>query len=484
MIMGERMELERAIGESGEIAIKLGLNPPAVNFEMVPADVMYEIAAYHFPARFPHWTHGGEYYRQKTQYDHGLSKIYELVVNTDPPQAYLMESNDLVAQKLVIAHVLGHADFFRRNIYFKDSNRHMDISARAHADLVRSLEEEQGVEAVERILDAALSIAYHVDPASSFFRRKGQAEYEQERLYPIEEPLSDYDDIWNLAGKKKEMVKKERRLPPEPQRDVVLFLAENSHQLEVWQRAILNLVREEWIYFYPNIRTKVMNEGYATFWHERILENSLLTPDEHLEFRRLHTGVVAVGHNFSINPYLVGYKLWRDIEKRWQVPEEERTWYGDVIKRKGGEGIKKVLDVAAEYRDADFVRGFMTEKLVQELDLYAYQFEGDASKEKGKWVVQQATWQKVRDGLADQLTSSGLPTILVEDGDYHRRGELLLTHDFKNDRTPIDLDYAARTLRHVYTMWGKPVHISTEVNNKKYILTCEDGVNVSSKIVS
>lgn len=483
----DKVELEKAIGDLGETAAKLGLNPPAVNFEVVPADVMYEMAAYHLPSRFPHWTHGGEYYRQKTQYDHGLTKIYELVINTDPPRAYLMEANKLVEQKLVIAHVLGHVDFFQRNIYFRESNRHMDIAAAAHADLVKVLEQEQGLEPVEQTFDAALSLAWHVDPTSVFFRQKSQEEYEKERLHPAQGPVSEYDDIWNLTGKKPDVIRQERKIPPQPERDMLLFLAESSRQLEDWQRAILYLVREEWIYFYPNMRTKVMNEGYATFWHERILENYPLTPDEHIEFRRLHTGVVSAGHHFSINPYLVGYKLWRDIERRWDEGEkgdEEKTWYGEVMKRPGGEGIKKVFEVAEQYRDADFVRAFLTERLVGELDLYAYSFQGDVQKKEGVWVTQQAPWQKIRDSLADQLTSSGLPAILVEDGDYNRHGELLLAHDFESDGKPLDLDYAGRVLKYIYQMWGRPVHLSTMADSKKTILTCEDGIKVSSKIIS
>lgn len=485
MIESDKAVLERSIGILGETAVKLGLNPPAVDFEVVPASVMYGMAAYHFPGRFSHWTYGREYYRQKTRYDLGLSRIYELVINTEPVHAFLMENNPLVAQKLVIAHVLGHADFFRRNIYFKESNRRMDITAAAHADLVKSLERKQGWEEVEQVLDAALSIANHVDPASGLFRRKSHDEYEKERLYPAEKPVSGYDDIWNLTGSKKETVKKERKTPAEPQKDILLFLAEQSHQLEDWQRVLLHLVREEWIYFFPNMRTKIMNEGYAAFWHERILENSPITADEHIDFRRMHTGVVSSGHGFSTNPYLVGYKLWRDIEKRWdgEAEEEEKTWYGESVK-KGGRGMKKVFEVASQFRDADFIRNFLTEKLVRELDLYAYHFKGDVQKKEGQWVTDGVVWQKVRDTLADQLTSLGIPAIMVEDGDFKRRGELLLTHDFGSDSYSLDLDYAGRTLRHVYKLWGRPVHLTTKVEGQKNLITCTDGNEIKIEAVS
>ena len=470
MTPDELAALEGAIASLGEVACRLGLRPPPLEFAVVPAEVMYEMAAYHFPARFPHWTHGAQYHRQKTRYDYGLEKIYELVLNTEPCRAYLLETNSLVEQKLVVAHVLGHADFFRRNIYFHETNRQMHDDARLHAELVRRLEEEQGVAAVEQTLDAALSLAWHVDPASGTFRRKPAEEYERERLHPREEPTSEYDDLWYLRGRQRTPPDRRRRLPPAPERDLLLFLAESSPQLEEWQRSILHLVREEWLYFYPNLRTKLMNEGYAVFWHERILEQAPLSPEEHLGFRRLHANLIAQGHRFSLNPYLVGYKLWREIERRWDEPEEERTWYGQPLRRRGGEGLEKVFAVAADYRDADFVRAFLSRELVEDLDLYVYAFEGSARRGEGKWVVGEADWEEVRSVLTDELTGLGVPAILVLDGDYRHQGELYLAHDFESDRRPLDLDYARRTLIHVHHLWGRPVHLETRVDNKPTVL--------------
>ena len=467
----EHAALEEAIEILAGVARGLGLQPPEVLFEAVPAEAMYELAAYHFPARFPHWTHGAQYHRQKTRYDYGLERIYELVLNTDPCRAYLLETNSLIEQKLVVAHVLAHADFFRRNIYFRESNRQMDESARLHAETVQQLEREEGVEAVEETLDAALSIALHVDPTSTLFRRKGSEEYEHERLHPSEEPMSEYDDLWHFSARGAEQRPGERRSPPEPERDLLRFLAEASPKLEGWQRTLLHIVREEWLYFYPNMRTKVMNEGYAAFWHERILEHAPLTPDEHVRFRQLHASLVSQGHRFAINPYGVGYKLWRDIERRWQEPEEERTWYGEPFRRRGGEGLAKLFAVAAEYRDADFVRAFLTEELVDEMDLYLYAFEGDVKRADGSWRVQDSGWEEVRAALVEELSGLGVPSILVMDADYRHQGELFLAHDSNSDRKPLDLDYAHRTLVHIHRLWGRPVHLETMVGSKPTVLS-------------
>lgn len=471
MSRSDYAEIRRAIDHLVDVAVKLGLQPPDVRFEIVPAEGLYELASYHFPERFAHWTHGADYYRQKTRYDFGMEKIYELVLNTDPCLAYLLDVNNLVEHKLVIAHVLGHADFFRRNVYFKETDRHMDQAAARHAKIVQDFENEHGIETVEKTLDAALALSFHVDPTSVGFREKPPSEYEQERRRPPAGPTTPYDDLWYLTRRPEPPAVGPRRLPPEPERDLLRFLARHSPILEDWQRALLYMVREEWLYFYPNMRTKVMNEGYASFWHERILEHAHLSPDEHVQFRRLHVGVISSGHRYSLNPYAVGYRIWRDIERRWENPEEEETWYGRRFRREGGGGLAKVFAVASDHRDSEFIREFLTEKLVEELDLYVYGFDGDRKKHQGAWTVADAPWEQVRDALVDELTSLGVPSIFVVDGDYRGHGELLLVHDTESNRLPLDQDYAKRTLGLVHRLWGKPVHLETVVEGKKQLLS-------------
>ncbi|HEX5418127.1 MAG TPA: SpoVR family protein [Chloroflexota bacterium] len=470
----ERDEIRRAIDDLAEVAFRLGLQPPNVRFEIVPVEALYELAAYHFPERFAHWTHGASYHREKTHYDYGLGKIYELVLNTDPCLAYLLDTNSLVENKLVIAHVFGHADFFRRNVYFRETDRHMDQAAARHAQIVDDLEQEHGVAAVESLLDAALAISFQVDPTAVGFREKLAAEYEGERRHPPEPPTSEYDDLWNLNARREIRPIQPRRNPPEPRRDILRFLADNSPVLEEWQRSLLHLVREEFLYFYPNMRTKVMNEGYATFWHERVLEQAGLSPDEHVRFRTLHVGVIASSNRFGINPYGLGYHLWRDVERRWETPEPEATWYGETKRREGGRGLAKVFEVAADYRDAEFVRAFLTEQLVEELDLYVYGFQGNARRERGEWRVNDISWTAVRDALVDELTGLGIPAISVVDADYRGRGELLLVHDVASDRHPLDPTYARRTLTLIHRLWGKPVHLETETEGKKVDLSAEE----------
>ncbi|MGH2458965.1 MAG: SpoVR family protein [Chloroflexota bacterium] len=467
----ERTALRQAIDSLVDGAFKLGLRPPDVRFEVVPVEALYELAAYHFPERFAHWTHGAMYYRQKTRYDFGLEKIYELVLNTDPCLAYLLDTNNLVDHKLVIAHVLGHADFFRRNVYFRETDRNMNEAAARHAAIIQDLEAEHGVEPVEQTLDAALALSFHVDPTAVGFREKAPAEYEQERLRPSTGPTTPYDDLWYLARSPEVPTIKPRRVPPEPEHDLLRFLATYSPALEDWQRTLLYMVRDEWLYFYPNMRTKIMNEGYASFWHERILENAELSPDEHVQFRRLHTGVISSGHRYSLNPYAVGYRIWRDVERRWEHPEEEHTWYGGKIQRQGGEGLARVFDVAADHRDSEFIREFLTQQLVEDLDLYVYDYHGNSKKQHGQWIVEDQPWERVRDALVGELVSLGVPSISAVDADYRGRGELLLLHDAESNRLPIDQDYAKRTLALVNRLWGKPVHLETLIDAKRQVLS-------------
>jgi stage V sporulation protein R len=466
MEQGDIHELERAAEHLLEVARGLGLHPPPVEFEVVSVDRMYEIAARGLPERFAHWTHGAEYFRQKTLHEHGLLRIYELVINSDPARAYLLETNRLIEQKMVIAHVYGHADFFRRNVFFRETNRHADRSAAAHAEFLRQMEIEHGEREVEVLLDAALALMPHSRPGPRL------ADERQTAAAPPETP---YDDILYLRGRPRPQPPRgQRPVPVRPDPDILAFLIEHSPVLEPWQREVLEIVRTEWLGFWPAVQTHVMDEGYATFWHEKILEHADLSLDEHVEFRRAHTSVVAHEYLGDINPYRVGYAIWKSIERRWDEAGSDVSWHGGRVARPGagGRGLAKVLEVAADYRDAEFVRTFLTEELVQELDLFTYHFTGDRQLRRGQWVVDPAPWEEVRNALADQLSSAMVPTVLVESADYERKGELLLRHDSASDGgRELDLGTAREVLRLIARLWGRPVHLKVLSSGREITLT-------------
>jgi stage V sporulation protein R len=260
--------LRDAIDLAWEQAHKFGLDPFPTHFELVPASIMYEFASYSLPGRFSHWTHGKAYYRQKMQYDFGLSKIYEMVVNTNPSYAFLMEMNNLLQNTFVVAHVFGHTDFFKNNAYFQHTSRRMIDKVSIHAERIAKYEFDHGKAEVERFLDAALAIQEHVD--YNLFLQSDEPEKDEEKEEKTREVSSEYDDLWGL-DKKARRAQEERdkqpgkppKFPEKPEKDILLFLIRHAPHLEPWQRDILEIVRTEMLYFIPQMRTKVMNEGWA-----------------------------------------------------------------------------------------------------------------------------------------------------------------------------------------------------------------------------
>ncbi len=292
-------KLESAIEEIWGIAQRFGLDPYPVHFELVPATIMYEFGAYGLPGRFSHWSRGKAYYRMKTEYDYGLSKIYELVVNTNPSYAFLMEQNDLLQNQVVVAHVLGHTDFFKNNVYFRSTPPNMIDKVSVNADRVRRYEFDYGVEKVERFLDAALAIEEHIDPNTYLRQRRGERGNDGASSGDDEDGArkrtSAYDDLWALdiseaaheeaeAEAERRADARRRRFPAEPQKDILKFLAEHAPNLEPWQRDLLLIVREEMLYFVPQMRTKTINEGWACLTGSSLV----LTEDGLLPYATLH----------------------------------------------------------------------------------------------------------------------------------------------------------------------------------------------------
>jgi len=480
----DRIELEKWIDIIWEQAHELGLDPYPTHFEVVPQHIIYELGSYGLPARFSHWTFGRDYHRQKTMYEYGLSKIYEIVFNTDPTQAFLVEDNSMLSHKFVCAHVLGHSDFFKRNSYFQHTDRRMIEQVRLHGDRIHEYENEYGWREVEEFLDMVLSIEEHFDPSAPVFRRKSAAQHEADRLHAVDPPNSDYEDIWSIGGSSERPKPRPKKIPEEPEKDLLRFLVEYGRELTEWQRDIIEIVREEMFYFLPQMRTKIMNEGWASFWHERILEHLDLTPEEHWEFRRLHSSVLSPsGSRMQINPYYVGFQILKDIERRWNgdvQPDdpEETDWMGRPIARPQGEGMKKAFEVIEQDNDVTFLRQYLTEGLVKKLDLYTYKLEEVDGEEM--WVVQDTNWRSVRDSIVDSMTNFGQPILFVEDGDYKRHGELYLRHAF--DGKQLDVDYTERVLKNVHKLWGRPVHLETVVDEEKCVLSY-DGEDMSQTTI-
>jgi len=343
-MMDTTSDLERlrdGIDAAWDEARKFGLDPFPTHFELVPASIMYEFASYSLPGRFSHWTHGKSYYRQKMQYDLGLSKIYEMVVNTNPSYAFLMDMNNLLQNTFVAAHVFGHTDFFKNNAYFTNTSRRMIDKVSIHAERIAKYEFDHGKEEVERFLDAALSIQEHVDYNLLLRNDEGPKEEKSKAL------TSEYDDLWGLE-KKAQRAEEERdrfnvrppKFPEKPEKDLLLFLTRHAPHLLPWQRDILEIVRLEMLYFVPQMQTKTMNEGWAC-----LVGNSLvLTEHGFLRYDKLHAAlangeVVRVGSGKSERDRITDRHLRRNA-----ATIRLRTRRGLVLE--GAEGHK--LSVGAD----------------------------------------------------------------------------------------------------------------------------------------
>jgi stage V sporulation protein R len=471
-------------GEIARIARGYGLDFFDTIFEVVDFDQMNEVASYGgFPNRFPHWQFGMEYERVSKGYRYGLQKIYELVINNDPCYAYLLECNDVVDQKMVIAHVFAHSDFFKNNVWFSQTNRKMVDEMANHGSRVRRYVEKFGLETVERFLDKCLSVEELIDHHSPFIARRGNGRGGADESCRGDggvkklksKPYMDryINPQTYIEGQKealKERRRKKNRLPEDPEKDVLLFLIEHA-QLSRWQRDLLSIVREESYYFAPQGQTKIMNEGWATFWHSRIMTRDVLTDGEVIDYADRHSGTVSARPG-QLNPYSLGLALFRDIEERWDKgrfgPEYEecedlaarRTWDLGL-----GIGLEKIFSVRQVYNDVTFIDEFLTEDFCREQKLFTYRY----NEKTKQYEIAERDLDSVKKKILFGLTNFGRPFIYVVDGNYENKGELLLSH--RHEGFDLQLNEAKDTVANVYNIWGRPVHLETVVEGKKRVFS-------------
>lgn len=458
MMKSDAKALEYAISEITEIAEGFGLDFYPMRYEICPAEIIYTFGAYGMPTRFSHWSFGKQFFKMKLQYDLGLSKIYELVINSNPCYAFLLDTNSLIQNKLIVAHVLAHCDFFKNNARFQNTKRDMVESMAATAERVRQYEIEYGKIEVERFLDAVLSIEEHIDP--SLLRPSLDWSLDDEEEEEEIRRKTEYDDLWLLDERHepKPPKKKKKSFPPKPEKDVLLFIQEYSRELEDWQRDIMTMIREEMLYFWPQLETKIMNEGWATFWHQRILREMDLSSDEAIEFAKLNAAVVQPSRT-SLNPYYLGLKIFEDIEERWNNPDKEMLELGI----KPNSGREKIFEVRELESDISFLRNYLTKDLVEREDLYLFQKQGRDYK------IVDKNWENVRDQLVTMRVNGGFPYITVNDGDYNKNGELYLKHWYEG--IELDLKYLEKVLPYIYQLWGRKVHLETVVENRPMLFS-------------
>jgi stage V sporulation protein R len=456
-----------------------GLDFYDVIFECISFDEMNMVAAYGgFPTRYPHWKFGMEYETLAKGYAYGLSKIYELVINNDPCYAYLMSSNADVDQKLVMAHVYGHSDFFKNNFAFAHTSRKMMDTMANHGTRVRRIIDKYGLDKVEAFLDRCLSLENLIDRQSPFIKRHDSQRQKMDRDLEITEVprlRADREYMRNyinpqafLEQQRKRMEaerEREQKFPLSPQRDVLLFLLEHA-PLEPWQRDCLSIVRDEAYYFAPQGQTKIMNEGWASYWHTTIMTQKVLLDSEVIDYADRHAGTMGMQPG-SINPYKLGLELYRDIEDRWNKGRFGAQWENcdNLSERRAWDthamlGRKKIFEVRRHYNDVTFVDEFLTQDFARDNKLFNYAF----NKKSNSYEIAGREFKQIKQKLLFQLTNFGQPFISVVDGNHHNTGELLLHHS--HDGLDLRQDYMRDTLGHLASMWGRPVAIHTVIEGR------------------
>lgn len=457
-----------------EIVHRCGLNCYPQEFEICDHFEMLGYMAYSgMPSRYPHWSFGKSYEREKTLYDYGVGGLpYEMVINSNPCLAYLMRDNTDLLQILTIAHVYGHNDFFANNFTFTSGTRaEFTLEMfKNHANRVRSYMEDPsiGVEAVERVLDAAHALSLQRS-RNLAIKRLDRGEL-QRRKWEAAQPNEDqYADI----HPKKEYVQPDLdKHPLEPDPNLLLFLAKNNPYLAEWQADLLTIVDLEASYFIPQIETKIMNEGWASYWHYKIINELHLPEKYHIEFMVRHNQVLRPTPG-GLNPYHLGFIIWNDIERRWNAGETGREFSDDrpredvsSMHENDTPGRKKIFEVRESDRDASFLRRFLTPEIMRDLDLFQHEKRG---KERViTKVSDEDSWQNVKQVLLSSVGMGSIPSITVEDADHGGRRTIYLKHE--HDGRDLQLEYAERTLEQVRTLWGREVVLETIVNGRKSLL--------------
>jgi len=469
-------ELYEQARHLADVARDAGLDFFPTIFEVVDYQQLNEIAAYGgFPTRYPHWRFGMEYERLSKSYTYGLATIYEMVINTNPCYAYLMRANAMGMQKTVIAHVYGHCDFFKNNYYFSRTNRKMLDQMANHAAYIRKLIDEVGHDVVETFIDVCLSLENLIDIHAPFKSQpKREPKEDSYRAKPVaklkakgymDKYINPKDFLDQQAQRMQEQEVKEKSFPENPERDVLKFLIDFA-PINSWQKRVIEIIRDEAYYFAPQGQTKILNEGWATFWHSRMMtELSPLSESEIIDYCDQYAGIVASSPG-GLNPYKLGVELLRHVESRWDKgqfgidflrcddPKERAAWNKNI-----NQGKQKLFEVRKIHNDITFIDEFLDEDFCHETKMFIYDYD----RRNNQYVISSRDFREVKKRLLQQLTNFGQPIIKVTDGNFKNRGELLLRHE--HDGVDLKHDTALETIKNLFKVWGRPVHIETKIED-------------------
>lgn len=477
--------IKRYNQEIGRIAKQFGLDTYPNQIEVIGAEQMIDLySSVGMPLGYHHWSFGKQFMSVEKGYRRGnMGLAYELVINSNPCIAYLMEENSMMMQALVIAHACyGHNSFFKNNYLFKQwTNADLIVDYLVFAkNFVARCEERYGLEAVEDILDSCHALMnYGVDRYRHPSRLTLKKELERQ-VKKDEYLQSQVNILWRtLPNKvKPKAIKVDGHFPSEPQENILYFIEKHAPLLESWQRELVRIVRKIAQYFYPQRQTKVMNEGWATFWHYTLInalyDEGFVTDEFMIEFLQTHTNVIAQPsfeskYYSGINPYALGFSMMSDIRRVCEHPtEEDKRWFPNLA----GSDWKASLDFAMRnFKDESFIAQYLSPKVIRDLKLFSIVDDDMQQQYKVSAIHDDAGYQKIREALSLQYNLSCIdPNIQVYKMAHREDRSLTLRHVLYN-RQPLELSDAKQVLSHVHRLWGFPVRVES---------VDEDGVVVST----
>ena len=469
-------DYHRVIRQTAE---RFNLDTYPNQLEVISAEQMMDAyASVGMPVNYRHWSYGKEFIATEKNYKRGhMGLAYEIVINSNPCISYLMEENTMAMQALVIAHAAyGHNSFFKGNYLFRmwtDAASIIDYLVYAK-NYVAACEEKHGMDTVELFLDSCHALANHGVDRYRRPSRKSLAQELADRKDREAYAQRQVNDLWRTLPRKADKdgtAAPSRRFPDEPQENLLYFVEKNAPLLEPWQREIVRIVRKVSQYFYPQRQTQVMNEGWATFWHHRLLntmyDEGWLTDGVMIEWLKSHTNVIyqpPVGHKAygGINPYALGFAMYTDIERICRAPtDEDRQWFPDLA---GSPWLPALDHAMRNFKDESFIGQYLSPKLMREMRLFAITDDEAQAELEVSAIHDEAGYKRVRESLSHQYDlGSREPNIQVWNVNLRGDRSLTLRHFQHNDR-PLH-EAAQEVLKHVARLWGFGVHLES-VNAK------------------
>lgn len=450
--------------------------------EVITAEQMMDAySSIGMPIGYSHWSYGKKFIQTEQNYKRGqMGLAYEIVINSDPCIAYLMEENSITMQALVIAHAsYGHNSFFKNNYLFKtwtDASSIIDYLMFAK-NYVAECERRYGISEVEELLDSCHALMnYGVD---RYKRPQKISLFEEQRRQQEREDYlqSQVNELWRtIPTHEQEAEKKKKCFPEEPQENILYFIEKNAPLLKSWQRELVRIVRKISQYFYPQKQTQVMNEGWATFWHYTILnhlyDEGLVTDRFIMEFLHSHTNVVYQPNYNSqyysgINPYALGFSMFVDIRRICENPtEEDRYWFPDIA---GSDWLETLHFAMENFKDESFISQFLSPKVMRDMKFFSIFDDDSKNFVEVKAIHNETGYRKIRENLSAQYNLSNLePNIQVYN--VNVRGDRALTLRYvPHNGVPL-ADSKKEVLKHLHRLWGFDVRLEQENDDGSIVL--------------